>query len=351
MISEHQNNSMHEYQKQPVSLDTENVPRPESLSEKTEKEKENEDDASARVRQEGEVLLAKTVPNGESHLEKIGLTGNEEAQKITAEYNERREGLRKKIREKMAVVATLGMLAMGPGDALGSVGESTEQDSRSWPTELSIPSTESILAEEAVLEEVVPTISTDNIPIQTEGRESRGKVEPASSEISKSSDENELKEMTAMASRIASACLGLEKDGCLTTILNQPTAQDMLLDATIPFRKGLKEIESALGGETMKDGERFGKAIKGIFDLITDAALLHIGGKQVVQLAQMYRVYQGVDDIRSAHSFYMKNKKEIDEVLARVFKDSPEQQKAVEATLETLEKVEETRETPIAITE
>lgn len=345
MASEHQNNSMHEYQKQSVSADTENMPRSEVFSDKVEQEKGNEDDDLTRLQEKGATLLEKIIPNGESHLEKIGLENSLEAQEITGEYNARREDLRAKIREKMALAATVGMLAMGSGNALSSALESTEKNSQSLPAELSISSKDIISEEEPLLKkEEVSTISTENI--QAGGIETKKETEPVSPEAPESSDEKELREMTEMASRIANACLGLEKDGCLTTILNQPTAKDMMMDATIPFRKGLKEIGSALGEEKMKDGERFGKAIKGIFDLITDAALLHVGGKQVIQLAQLYRVYEGVGDIQSAHSFYMENKKEIDEVLARVFKDSPEKKQAVEATLATLEKVEEIHEVP-----
>jgi len=323
---------MHEFEEQPVVLDKE-VPKAETIAEGDGHESMD----LSKIQEKGESLLKTILPDGEAHVDKLGLAGNPEAQKVSGEYNIRMEELRARIREKMAISATVGMLLMGPGNALGSSLESIEKNPQSLSVELRIPSV-NIVAEEPLLQPEATTI-TDIENIQEGETEPKKEIEIASSENSESSDEKELKELTEMASNIANACLGLEKDGCLATIINQPTAKEMMLDAAIPFRKGLKEIGSALSAEKMKDGERFGKVISGIFNLITDASLIHIGGKQVIQLAQMYRSYKSVSDINSAHSFYTKNKKEIDDVLVVVFKDSPEKKQAVEEVLVTLEKV------------
>ena len=349
-------------EKQAISPNEAVLPKELSSDRSAEGRERGRQTVLAKLQEQGAVLLKKLRLDGSFHLERLGLADNREAEQAVEKYDARRQETMKRIREKLVIAATLAMLTMGTGKALGAELGDLEKGFQSVHTEQSVLLEEEILGMQALqppIQESIGEITAANEADMEEGQSDdlvlvQGwkmgqEANVPTTEKPLSADEKELRKISQAVSDIMNACMGLQKDNCLLTV-TQATMKHVVLDSLIPFKRGLTRLKEAADGEKMEAGERFGKVVSGIFDLLTDAATIHIGGKGVIKLAQLYRAYQGVTSATAAYTFYVENKKDVLMALKTIFGGASSEQQAVENTLATLEKVGQISEdTPASI--
>lgn len=319
----------------------------------------------AQLQEKGTALLKTMGVDSGSHLEKLGLVDNPEAQRAAEKYDDRRQEMMKRIREKLVIATTLAMLTMGAGKTIGAELGTPEEDSQSIRDEQSM-----VLIEEAREVELPQLKLSENIEVKTPPEEAIVEKDRSTNLVTEeapatgqnnetppkekplSADEKEFRKLSQAVSDIVGACMGLQKDNCLVTVTGA-AVKHIALDSLIPFKRGLTRLKDvAVNEEKMEAGERFGKVVSGIFDLLTDVATLHMGGKGVIKLAQLYRAYQGVNTATAAYTFYVENKKTVHMVLQVIFGDASQERQAVENTLATLEKAGQMRrDTPVPVQE
>lgn len=343
---------MSEFEEQPAVSDKERLPTAEAPVEGGLQESTD----FSKLQKKGESLLKTILPDGEAHVEKLGLADNSEAKKASEKYNSQRKSIGDKIKEKLALIATVGALTFGASSAEASRVDSSEVKPLS-PTE-QILSAEKPLVNTASFQEKVSGDSLESqigkidVEKSDAGTESVKRAEETSAEEENSLDKKDLKELTETATIIADACLGTQTDGCLITVSKLALEKTVTskIKELIPLAsvgEGFSKIGEAFSDKEMTAGKRFGSAVRGVFDLVTSAAAFNIGGSAVIGLARLYQAYKTVDNVKGAYDIYEKNKKDIHAVLGMIFKDSPEKKQAVEEVLVTLEKVgDSTKETP-----
>ncbi|MDO8565946.1 MAG: hypothetical protein Q7S04_02040 [Candidatus Moranbacteria bacterium] len=304
-----------------------------------------------RLQEQGKALLKKIDLDGNVHLEKLGLVDNPEAQKAAERYDAHRRTMMDGVREKIVLAATLMMLTMGAGKVLGAEPGDLEEGFQSTHAEQSVVLEDEVMdtqtAQPPLSESIEETVRMGEAGIEKNMAASvvmekadgtLQKTETFAKEKPLSTDEKEFRKMSQAVSDIMSACMGLQKDSCLATVTGA-AMKHIVLDSLIPFKRGVTSLKEAAEGEKMEAGERFGKVISGIFDLLTDAVTLQMGGKGVIKLAQLYRAYQGVNTATAAYTFYVENKKDVHAALQIIFGGASQERQAVENTLFTLEKV------------